>query len=431
VWRRGLPTLLWSSSNRASRDERAQRLEAANASLKIMRQAQMGAVTLPRQLTERVEFTLEPAPELSQLREQWRDLERRANPSFFQTWDWLGCWVEEARLSPLVLIGRQMGRGVLMALLERSNQRRYMVIETNALLLHHLGDKDRDILCIAYNGFLMDAQLSSSAIGDAISFLFSRSGCGPTETTPRWLEEFHMKGVPREYEEHPEVPGLNRVVLSRHMSWKVDLEGIRSSGKGYLEHLSSNTRYQIRRSIKRYKERGQLRADRAATVEEALECLEALKDLNKAYWQKRGQTPAFAYPFFESFHKRLIRETLPRGTVELLRVTVGNRPIGYLYNFVHQGWVYAYHSAFVYEDDPKLKPGLVCHVLCIERHLKERAHSYDFMAGDSRYKANLGTPGVEMLDVTYQRPLLKLRAENILRTIKRDLRIRLQKFARQ
>jgi hypothetical protein len=202
----------------------------------MMGQSQVRAVTLPRELTGRVEFTLEPVSDLSRLREQWCELETRANASFFQTWDWLGCWIDEGRLSPLVLTGRQMGQIVLMALLERSYQRRHMVIGTNALLLHHLGDKDRDILCIAYNGFLVDARLSSRAIEEAISFLFNGSGCGVTE-------EFHMKGVPQEYEEHAEVPGINRIVLSRHLSWKIDLEAIRASGKSYLEHLSSNTRY--------------------------------------------------------------------------------------------------------------------------------------------------------------------------------------------
>jgi CelD/BcsL family acetyltransferase involved in cellulose biosynthesis len=156
-----------------------------------------------------------------------------------------------------------------------------------------------------------------------------------------------------------------------------------------------------------------------------------MKDLNKAYWTKRGQTAAFAYPFFESFHKRLIRTCLPRATVELLRIAVGDQPIGYLYNFVHNARVYAYQSAFLYEDDPKLKPGLVCHHLCIERHLQDRAHFYDFLAGDSRYKANLGTPGVDMLDVICQRPLIKLRLEHTLRKVKRGLRIRLQRLSGQ
>lgn len=46
----------------------------------------------------------------------------------------------------------------------------------------------------------------------------------------------------------------------------------------------------------------------------------------------------------------------------------------------YKGWVYAYQNGFLYEDDPKFKPALVCHHPFIDRHLQERAHVYDFLA---------------------------------------------------
>jgi CelD/BcsL family acetyltransferase involved in cellulose biosynthesis len=308
-----------------------------------------------------------------------------------------------------------------MGLLQPSRQRRHLAITTNALLLHHLGRKDRDILCIAYNGFVVDRELTWQAVQNSIDFLFRRSVGQVTEQEAAPLDELHMKGVPQEYEQNVRASGVNQVVVSRHPSWKVDLDAIRASGSGYLEHLSSNTRYQIRRSTRLYKARGRLCATRAGNVRDALEFFDHMKDLNQAYWASRGQTAAFDYPFFETFHRRLIQACVPRGTVEMLRVTTGDQAIGYLYNFVYKGWVYAYQSAFLYEADPKLKPGLVCHQLCIERHLQERANLYDFMAGNSRYKSNLGQPGSDMLDLVFQRPLLKLRVENVVRKFKRDL----------
>jgi CelD/BcsL family acetyltransferase involved in cellulose biosynthesis len=381
----------------------------------------MEAVTLPRALTERIRFTLESATNVPELTAQWRELETRANASFFQSWDWIGCWVKEAQLVPLVLLGRQAGRIVLMGLLQPSRQRRHLAITTNALLLHHLGRTDKDILCIAYNGFVTDSDVTWHVVQDSIDFLFGGTDGAIAEREVVPLDELCLKGVPQEYEQNARPPGINQVVVSRHRSWKVDLDEIRATGRGYIEHLSSNTRYQIRRSIRLYKARGRLFATRAGNVREALEFFDSMKDLNKAYWTSRGQTASFAYPFFESFHRRLIRACIPRGTVEMLRVTAGDQAIGYLYNFVYRGWVYAYQSAFLYEDDPKLKPGLVCHQLCIERHLQERAHLYDFLAGNSRYKGNLGKPGPDMLDIVFQRPLFKLRVENTVRKFKRDL----------
>ena len=82
--------------------------------------------------------------------------------------------------------------------------------------------------------------------------------------------------------------------------------------------------------------------------------------------------------------------------MELLRVSAGADIIGYVYNLVYRGHVYAYQTGILYESNPRLKPGLVSHCLCIERHLEEGSDVYDFMAGDARYKASLGEPGPDM-----------------------------------
>ena len=162
------------------------------------------------------------------------------------------------------------------------------------------------------------------------------------------------------------------------------------SGKAYLDHLSPNTRQQICRSIRLYAREGKLVAQRARDVPEALRFLEELKELHQRTWTRRGETGSFAFPFFERFQRRLIATCLPRGTVEIIRVTCGERVIGYLYNFVWRGTVLAYQSGLAYEADARLKPGLVAHCLAIDIHLAEGAMIYDFMAGEARYKASLG-----------------------------------------
>ena len=95
--------------------------------------------------------------------------------------------------------------------------------------------------------------------------------------------------------------------------------------------------------------------------------------------------------------------------------------IGYLYNLVYRGHVYQYQSGFRYEGDPRLKPGLVSHCLCIERHLREGSEVYDFMAGDARYKANLGKPGPDMVYLLARRPTWPLQLESALRDVKGSL----------
>jgi CelD/BcsL family acetyltransferase involved in cellulose biosynthesis len=63
----------------------------------------------------------------------------------------------------------------------------------------------------------------------------------------------------------------------------------------------------------------------------------------------------------------------------------------------------------------------VSHYLCIERHLRECARVYDFMAGDYRYKNSLGTPGTEIFHLVLQRATPMLVTERALRRLKSAL----------
>src|SRR5206468_187238 len=104
-------------------------------------------------------------------------------------------------------------------------------------------------------------------------------------------------------------------------------------------------------------------------------------------WGKPG---AFASAHFIDFHRRLISTAAAVGEAELVRVTVGGEPIGYLYNLLHRGTVYFYLSGLRYEAaDNRIKPGLVTHALAIQHYLECGFATYDFMGGSSCYKTSL------------------------------------------
>ena len=113
-------------------------------------------------------------------------------------------------------------------------------------------------------------------------------------------------------------------------------------------------------------------------------------------------------------HRSLIARCLPEGNAELLRISAGDEPIGYLYNFIWRGWIGTYMSGFAYEDDARLKPGLVSYYLCAERHLADGMRVQDFLAGAYRYKTSLGKPGPDMVWLALQRPRLRFRLEAAL-----------------
>jgi hypothetical protein len=56
----------------------------------------------------------------------------------------------------------------------------------------------------------------------------------------------------------------------------------------------------------------------AGSVEETLAMLDRLKELHQTSWRRRGQPGCFAAPWFESFHRDLIRARVSSGEIQLL-----------------------------------------------------------------------------------------------------------------
>jgi CelD/BcsL family acetyltransferase involved in cellulose biosynthesis len=283
----------------------------------------------------------------------------------------------------------------------------------SGLHLNTTGSHDTDIITIEYNGFLVDRDCAGIAATAAVAFLLDEARVGG-----RGYEELHLKSVPLSYGAELRHPGLTYRELARKPSYRIDLDAVRAGGAGYLAMLRANTRQKLRQSLRLYERQGRLAMHRAADVTEALAFFDALGALHQDTWQARGEPGAFSYAFFVQFHRALIADCQPRGEVEIVRVSCGDTPIGYIYNFLYRGQVLFYLSGFRYAADARLKPGLVTHLMCIEAHLQEGASTYDFMEGEARYKASLGRSGPDSIYLLVQRRTWPVRLENGLRRLK-------------
>ena len=333
-----------------------------------------------------------------ELRLLWRDLEARADVTFFLSWDWMGAWIAELETPPLVLVGEAGGALVLLGLLvPRLRREAAGAIRVRGLHLHATGRAEIDVIAHEYNGFLVDRAWAGRADAEAAAWLLGRR-IGADR-----FDELHVKDIVADQAPVLVSPGALVRELSRKPSWRIDLDAVRAGGTPYLDTLSANTRQQVRRSMRLYEQRGALVAERAPDAATALVWLDALAELHQRHWEERGKPGGFAFPFFARFQRRLVAACVPRGAAEIVRVSAGSQPIGYVYNLMSRGHVLAFVTGFIAEDDRRLKPGLVSHALCIERHLAEGARIYDFMAGAYRYKASLGSPGPELVYLQMQR----------------------------
>lgn len=326
--------------------------------------------------------TLRAVTDWEALGAQWRELEARADLSFFQSWSWIGCLGQERYGDPVLLEARSDERTVALGLF---NRRRGWLLDT--LWLHETGNPQWDVLFIEHNGLIIEA--GADATLRTACLTGSRHGRLPAARTALLGQRVVLAGVDSMHvaaacATGPIIRRLTRVAPM------LDLAALRRRGLGHLDALSANTRAQIRRSLRRYAGVGPLHIERADDAPSAHAFLDALAELHQSTWQRRGRPGAFANPRFARFHHALIDRALPRGEVDLLRVVAGSTVIGYLYNFRYRGRVLAYQSGFDYAaPDRARKPGLTCHHLAIERSLSEGCEVYDFLAGDDRYKRSL------------------------------------------
>jgi len=316
-----------------------------------------------------VTVTAAPVVSFERLAAEWRALEAEAAPvAPFRSWTWVGCLAEERYPDPVLLRAEAGGRLVGLALFNRRQGR---------LALAESGEGRLDAPYIEHNAPLLRPD-QAGALGTLLAAAARVPG----------THALVLSGVA------PEVAAAAPGVAWRRRTSPapfVALEVVREAGDP-LAHLSANTRQQVRRSLRRFAESGPVGLAAAGSAAEAAAWLEALIGLHQRSWQARGRPGAFADPFMRRFHAALVARAMAQGELDLLRLTAGDRVLGYLYNLRRDGHVCAYQSGFAAEAaDAQRKPGLVAHLLAIGQAAARGDAVYDFLAGEARYKSSLAT----------------------------------------
>lgn len=326
------------------------------------------------------QVTAEPVQSFDALGTTWCALEREVLPGVFRSWTWVGCLAQERYSDPVLLRAERDGRLVGLALYNRRGRR---------LHLAESGEAERDRPFVEHNGPLaLDPEAEAALLRTA----WDLGG----------VDRLVLGGVA------PELPaaagGVPLMWQERSAPW-LDLDALRAAGGDYLASLGAGTRQQIRRSGRFYAAGGALhlaRCDDPATLDAWFPDLVAL---HGATWARRGQVGAFATPFLERFHRTFMERALARGQLDLLRVLGGWGVVGFLYNLRANGCVHAYQSALADPTgQPHAKPGLTCHALAVADALARGDHTYDFLAGDQRYKRSLANREATLVWAELARP---------------------------
>lgn len=345
----------------------------------------------------------------SDVRLRWQAVEAQTNSGFFLSWAWIGTLINAYEWEPRCLTVYCDENPVAIGLLGKQRLNRHFFVRGVGVFLNETGVTDQDQVWIEYNDFLVaDAHPDAKRL--CYKYLLG---------SMRDWDECCLSGLTESS------VGLIRAATDLHtlVDWKVpayqvDLERIRARDVDYLNCLSRNTRYQIRRAIRAYEQQGELKLTSAGSVSEALEMFDSAGEYHRRRWGEGVGQSGYANPKFTKFHRSLIRTCWPKGEVELLRLEADSNPLAYFYNFVKRGRVYFYLSGVKQEAESILKPGLVGHALAIQMYLNRGMLCYDFMGGDARYKRSLGEPGQELTRLRLQRRRLYFGLESSLKRMK-------------
>ena len=360
-----------------------------------------------------------PLPPLEQLRSTWKELEARANASFYISWDWIGVWVERAAAGRDLRLWSAMRDGVVVALgiLVRGQRKLAGLPFCESWHLHCTGDEFGQQLWVEHNDLLVDQRH-----GNVRSEMLDHWSKVANRASELHLPGLHGDGWPAQ------VIGRLDHTCSRRMSGAVSLDLVRQKQFDFTAVLGAHARRFVRRSVKEYQTLGPIAVEVADTREEALAALERLGELHARRWEAKGQASLFRRDAFVEFHRTLALRSLGDKRVQFLRVRAGPHDIGVLYSFVLGDRVYVYQSGFDYGLLEKHgRPGLVTHTMAIQHNARLGFKHYDMLAGESRYKATLATEVEPMTWAVLRKPALRFRLESGLRRLKDHWAARVQK----
>ena len=344
-----------------------------------------------------------------ELEKEWCDLQARADCSYFQSWGWIGTWLEQLTedLHPKAFRVSCNDRLIGLGLLVDRDIKRRLLIPVKVLLLNEYPFGRRNMV-IEYNGLLVERGFEADAYRAFVDYFLRQEGSH---------DEFQIGAVSSGVADLLKQSAAGKLgfnINEESVAWQADLRGLEAGIENYLAKLSSNARAQIRRALNLYEKQGPIHVSTAEDVTQALSYLDRLKMLHTAHWQSRGLQGAFANPRWEGFHRTLIRDRFATGEVQLLKIANAGGELGYIYSHLWRRRVYMQQTGFGVPGDNRLKPGYVAHTLAIQHNLDKGMQIYDFMHGDARYKRTLANRSERLYWAVLQRKRMKFRLENLL-----------------
>lgn len=333
----------------------------------------------------RAELIRNPDPEL--VKELWSSLCKKVSCHAFLDESWMTTWFQtiSQHLEPILIVVKDFDSGSVLglAIIHILHRRRRFFFQRKIVYFNEIPFQPHDMV-IEYNGILADADNYDRVWSSTLATLASELEWDEIKINkidPQQLPSIlsAISGLQLEhfFEREDSSP---YATLAKNKSWE----------KAEKLNISSNRRRQIRKSKKMYEELyGEISIKNISKPDDVDSFWKKMDEMHTQAWTARGDKGAFANQTWNTFNRNIIQNWLESGHVQLTRYKAGTTVIGYLFNMISGNRVYNIQSAFRFESDNKLKPGFLCHYLCMQLCYQNKLDAYYYLAGGEDYKKSL------------------------------------------
>jgi len=350
----------------------------------------------------KIEIVYSNSNHINELEAIWLDLQERSDCHYFLTWGWLGSWLKQVKQPFHLLQAKIQNQIVGLAVIFEKERKVFGLLHKTQWWLNRTGDEKFDQSWIEYNDILVDKRYGNEIKKILVLFISKQT---------QW-SEFIVGMLSSETEDRLNSLAYKKRYIIEDYGYQVNLKDITSSYR--LEVLSRNTRQKINQTHRLLSQQGCLNFNVIITQKQKLQKLNSIVAFHVNKWKNTDTPSGFENPIFlNCFEAQLKNEHS-----EIAELTLNNKPVAYLINYLYKGRVYFYLSALSDEFEGKIKLGMYLHCLTIEYYREKKLTYYDFLAGKSRYKQSLSNSSYTHNMCCFYKDSLLLGSESRLKKLK-------------
>jgi CelD/BcsL family acetyltransferase involved in cellulose biosynthesis len=177
----------------------------------------------------------------------------------------------------------------------------------------------------------------------------------------------------------------NGLRIAKHECATCPYIQLSSSWEEYIESLSKNTRYNVKRRMRNLEKNFKTKYFVWQNIEKLEYAMERLAFLHNKRWEEKGSKHSFSSIEYNTFHLSVAREFASKGWLHLSCLELDGEIAGMLYDYSYKNKLFYYQGGF----DPELYKyslGLVLRAYVIQKAIEDGIKEIDLLKGGYEHK---------------------------------------------